>query len=92
VEGIPILGFLQGAHTNWVLVSLVLFLGIFAAVPMVFIPRGKVFGAALNEAMASGTVTERLTIAMRDPVVRAAHVYEVVAILVIIWLMVAKPF
>jgi hypothetical protein len=91
-EGTPILGFLQGAHTNWLLVSLVLFLGILAAVPTIFLPKGKLFGAALEEAIASGSVTERLASAMRDPVVRAAHVYEVVAILVIIWLMVAKPF
>lgn len=92
VEGLPILGFVQGARTNWVLVSLVLFIGIFVLVPTVFIPRGKVFGAALDEAVANGRVTDRLAHALRDPLVRAAHVYEVVAILVIIWLMVVKPF
>jgi uncharacterized membrane protein len=92
VAGVPILGFLQGARTNWLLVSLVLFGGIVVLVPTVFLPRGKVFGAALEEAVAAGSVTDRLGRALRDPVVRAAHVYEVVAILVIIWLMVAKPF
>lgn len=92
VEGLPILGFLQGARTNWLLVSLVLFIGIFVAVPTVFIPRGKMFGAAFEEAIALGRVTDRLSSALRDPLVRLAHIYEVVAILVIIWLMVAKPF
>lgn len=92
VERLPILGFLQGARTNWLLASLVLFIGILIAVPTVFIPRGKVFGAALEEAIATGGVTDRLSSALRDPVVRFAHIYEVVAILVIIWLMVAKPF
>ena len=92
VEGLPILGFLQGAPTNWLLASLVLFIGIFVAVPIVFIPRGKAFGAAFEEAIATGGVTDRLSSALRDPVVRFAHIYEVVAILVIIWLMVAKPF
>jgi hypothetical protein len=29
---------------------------------------------------------------LRDPLVRFAHIYEVVAVLVIIWLMVTKPF
>jgi hypothetical protein len=92
VEGLPILGFLQGGRTNWLLASLVLFLGILVAVPTVFLPRGKVFGEAFADAVATGGVTDRLTSALRDPVVRLAHIYEVVAILVIIWLMVAKPF
>ena len=92
VEGLPVLGFLQGAQTNWLLVSLVLFIGIFVLVPTVFIPRGKVFGAAFEEGIAAGAVTDRLSSALRDPLVRFAHIYEVVAILVIIWLMVAKPF
>jgi len=89
VEGLPILGFLQGAKTNWLLVSLI---GIFVAVPTVFIPRGKVFGVAFEEASATGRVTDLVSSALRDPVVRIAHIYEVVAIVVIIWLMVAKPF
>jgi hypothetical protein len=92
VEGLPILGFLQGARTNWLLASFVLFLGILVAVPTVFLPRGKLFGAAFDEAVATGNVTDRVSRALRDPVVRIAHVYEVVAILVIVWLMVAKPF
>ena len=57
-----------------------------------FIPRGKKFGVAFEEAIATGSVTDQLSRALRDPVVRIAHIYEVVAILVIIWLMVAKPF
>ena len=92
VQGLPILGFLQGARSNWLFVSLLLFVGIFALVPTVFIPRGKRFGAAFDEAVATGSVTVRVSAALRDPVVRAAHIYELVAILVIIWLMVAKPF
>jgi Predicted integral membrane protein (DUF2269) len=92
VEGLPILGFLQGGRTNWLLASVVLFVGILVAVPTVFLPRGKVFGEAFADAIAIGGVTDRLSSALRDPVVRLAHIYEVVAILAIIWLMVAKPF
>src|ERR1700682_27410 len=91
-QGYPILGFLQGARTNWLLISLVLWIGVFALVPAVFIPRGKAFGAALEEAITAGSITDRLEAAFRDPLVRFAHIYELVAILVIIWLMVTKPF
>jgi hypothetical protein len=91
-QGLPILGFLQGARTNWLLISLLLWIGVFALVATVFIPRGRVFGAILEEAVRLGRVTERLAAALRDPVVRFAHIYEIVAVLVIIFLMVAKPF
>jgi hypothetical protein len=91
-QGLPILGFLQGARTNWLLISLVLWIGVFALVPTVFIPRGKVFGALLEEAAREDRVTDRLAAALRDPVVRVAHIYEITALVVIIFLMVAKPF
>jgi uncharacterized membrane protein len=91
IEGLPILGFLQGAHTNWLLVALVLYLSIMVLVPTVFIPRGKRFGATLDDAIRAGGVTDRLKAAFRDPVVRAAHVWELVAIALIIWLMILKP-
>ena len=57
-----------------------------------FIPRGKRFGVAFEEAVAAGSVTDRVSAALRDPVVRLAHIYELAAIVVIIWLMVSKPF
>jgi uncharacterized membrane protein len=91
-QGLPMLGFIQGARTNWLLISLVLWIGVFALVPTVFIPRGKVFGAILEEAVRLDRVTERLAAAFRDPVVRLAHIYEIAALVVIIFLMVTKPF
>jgi hypothetical protein len=69
----------------------VLYLSIMVLVPTVFIPRGKRFGATLDDAIRSGSVTDRLKAAFRDPVVRAAHVWELVAIALIIWLMILKP-
>jgi uncharacterized membrane protein len=91
-QGLPMLGFIQGARTNWLLISLVLWIGVFALVPTVFIPRGRVFGAILEEAVRLDRVTERLAAAFRDPVVRLAHIYEIAALVVIIFLMVTKPF
>ena len=92
IEGVPLFGFIQGAHSNWLLVALILFVTILALVPTVFIPRGRGFGAALDEAAAVGRVTDRLSAAFRDPVVRAAHLWELIALTLIVWLMIAKPF
>ena len=91
-QGLPSLGFIQGARTNWLLISLLLWIGVFALVPTVFLPRGKLFGAALDEAIDQGIVTDRLRGAFRDPVVRLAHIYEIASLVVIIFLMVTKPF
>lgn len=92
VEGLPILGFLQGGHVNWLFAAVLLYVGWQGMVPTIFIPRGKVFQAALDEAVGMGRITSRLTEAFRDPVVRAAHVWELIAIALIIWLMITKPF
>jgi uncharacterized membrane protein len=92
IEGVPLLGFLQGAHSNWLLLALVLYATIMLLVPTVFLPKGRQFQAALDDAIAAGTVTGRLSRAFRDPIVRAAHLWELLAIAVIIWLMIAKPF
>jgi hypothetical protein len=65
---------------------------LFAFVPTVFLPRGKVFEAALEDATAKGTMTPELQRAFADPVVAFARNAELVAVVVIIALMVAKPF
>jgi len=54
VQGWPILGFLQGGAVNWVLVSILIYLSIMVFVVRVFLPRGKLFEAALLEAVARG--------------------------------------
>ncbi len=91
-EGWPILGFMQGGRSNWVLVSLVLFLAINLLVVFVFVPRGKIFERAMREAIVQGRVTPALTAAFHDPMVRAAHYCELVVVALIIALMVLKPF
>jgi hypothetical protein len=62
------------------------------AVPLVFLPRGKLFEEALGGAVEAGRVTPELTAAFRDPVVAAARRYEVAVVVVVLYLMVAKPF
>jgi hypothetical protein len=77
---------------TWLLVALILFLTMVPLVPLVFLPRGKVFDAALAEAVAAGEVTPGLRAALADPAVNAARWYERIVVAVIIVLMVTKPF
>jgi uncharacterized membrane protein len=92
LQGWPLLGFLQGANSNWLLVAVLLFLSQIPLIIFVFLPRGRIFGRALDQAIAQGQVTSELSNAFRDKSVYASHVYELVSTLVVIVLMVAKPF
>jgi hypothetical protein len=92
IRGWPILGFLQGASANWLLVSLVLFLSLIPLVRFVFLPRGKIFEQALQDALAQGQITPELTAAFHDPIVRRAHFVEAFVVAFILYLMVMKPF
>lgn len=92
VEGRSVLGPLTGGGVDWLFVSLLLFLSILPLVPLVFLPRGRVFAAAMAEAEAAGRVTPELAAAWRDPVTRAAHVYELGAVTVVLVLMLSRPF
>jgi uncharacterized membrane protein len=89
----PLFGFLQGSPKNWLLVSFVLFVGISAIIgPLGLVARRKERTRALEEALAQGTVTLRLMAALHDKVVIWFRVVEMVILLVIIILMVTKPF
>ena len=90
--GAPILGFLQGAERNWLLVSNIILLIGFLNVPLIFLPRGKRFRIALEDALARGQMTIELRAHLNDPLVRLAHGYELVSMVVIVYLMVVKPF
>jgi Predicted integral membrane protein (DUF2269) len=92
LEGHSILGPLTGGSVDWLFVSVVLYLSIIPLVPLVFVPRGKVFGAALSDAAQQQRVTPELQAAWTDPVVRAAHIYELGAVTVVLILMLAQPF
>jgi hypothetical protein len=92
IGGFPILGFLQGASQNWLLVSNILLIGILVIIPTVLIPRGKKFEPLLQAALAKGQITPELRAAMNDNTVKLAHRYEEVALIIITALMVLKPF
>jgi hypothetical protein len=81
-----------GLTTGWMLLSVVILLSVIPFVPLVFLPRGKVFEAAMAAARAAGTVTPELRAAFRDPTVAFAHRYELGAVTVVVALMVLKPF
>jgi hypothetical protein len=91
-QGRPFLGPLQGARVDWLFVSVLLYLSIVPLVPLVFLPRGHRFAAAMAEAERRGEVTPALRAAWADPVVRGAHLYELGAVTVVLVLMLAKPF
>ncbi len=92
VEGWPIFGFLQGGASNWLLVTILLLLSVIAAIAFIFVPRGKTFEKALQDAIARGEIIPELRATFQDPVDRWAHRWEEIAVAAIIYLMIAKPF
>lgn len=89
----PLLGFLQGSHVNWLLVSFILYLGISLAIgPLKLVPRRKQRARALEEALTQGRITSELMAALHDKVVVQFRMVELGIVIVIIILMVAKPF
>jgi hypothetical protein len=81
-----------GLTTGWMGISLLLVIPILLMIPLVFIPRGRVFEGAMAEARAEGRVTDELRAAWGDPAVAFARRYELAAIGIIVALMVLKPF
>ena len=92
LRGWPILGFLQGAASNWLLASTLLYLTMVPLIIFIFIPRGKWFGAALQTALTQGKITEELWERFEDRVVHLAHQVEIIVVAAILYLMVMKPF
>ena len=89
----PLLGFLQGSPANWLLLSFILFLGISLAIgPLKLVPRRKQRNHALEEALTQRSLTPELTAALNDPVVARFRTIELVIVVLIIILMVTKPF
>jgi hypothetical protein len=92
IRGWPVLGALQGGNVNWLLAALILYLTLAPLIVWIFLPRGRVFERAFRDARGEGRVTPALTAAFADPVVAAAHAWELTVIGLIIVLMVTKPF
>lgn len=92
-NGWPLLGFLQGAASNWLLVSFVLFVGgSFVVVPLRLVARRRQREKAVEAAMAKGEITPELRAALNDKVVNGFRKVELVVLVFIIILMVTKPF
>ena len=81
-----------GLTTGWMLLSVVVLLPTIALVPLVFIPRGRIFERAMAAARERGFVTPELRAAWHDPAVGFARRYELAAVAIVIVLMVLKPF
>ena len=81
-----------GLTTGWMLLTVLLVVPIIVFIPTIFLPRGRVFEAEMAAARAAGEVTPGLRAAWADPAVAMARRYELGAIVVIVALMVLKPF
>jgi hypothetical protein len=92
LEGYPLFGFLQGGAVNWLLASNLLVLSIIGLIVFIFIPRDKVYAAALEESKTRGEITPALRATFSDPVLVWGHRWENFAGLAVIFLMIVKPF
>ncbi len=84
--------YLTARHPTWIFAALALFLSLWPPVYLIFLPRGKVFGKVLQIAIQEQRITPALRASLADPVVRAASIYELVTVAVVLGLMVLKPF
>jgi uncharacterized membrane protein len=90
--GYPLLGALQGARTNWLLLSLVLSLCMIPIIAVFLAPRRKLRRLALEDAVARGTLTIQLRAALDDRIVLGSRSAEMIITGAILVLMVLKPF
>ena len=81
-----------GLTTGWMLLSVLLIVPAIALVPTVFVPRGRIFEAAMVAAREAGHVTPALRAAWNDRAVTTARRYEIASVALIVALMVVKPF
>jgi hypothetical protein len=81
-----------GLTTGWMIASVILLLSPLPFVPLVFLPRGRIFEAELARAREQGVMTDGLRAAFHDPLVALARRWELTAIGLVVALMVLKPF
>src|SRR5215212_4409208 len=92
IGGHPLLGALQGARANWLLVSLVLSLCMIPIVALLLAPRRKLRRQAFEDAVARRTLTAELRAALDDRIVLGSRTTEMILTGAILVLMVLKPF
>src|SRR6266498_5493780 len=90
--GHPLLGALQGARANWLLVSLALSLGMIPIIVLLLVPRRKLRRLALEDAVAHGALTAELRAALADRIVLGSRTAEMMITGAVLVLMVLKPF
>src|SRR5919199_1789773 len=76
LQGQPLLGVLQGARSNWLLVSLALFVSAIPLIIFVLTPRRKLRLSAREAALARGTIPPERRAALADRAVIASRVVE----------------
>jgi hypothetical protein len=81
-----------GANAGWLIASVVLFLALIPAIPLYLLPARKRRDLAVEASAAAGEVTPALRAALDDRGVRLYRAVELAVVVVITWLMVAKPF
>jgi hypothetical protein len=81
-----------GLTTPWMLVTVLLIVPMIVFVPAILVPRGRLFEAAMADARQKGIITPALRAAWTDRAVAFARRYELVATVLIVALMVLKPF
>ena len=81
-----------GANAGWLIASVVLFLALIPAIPLYLLPARKRRDAAAAASAAAGEITPALRAALDDRGVRLYRAVELAVVVIITWLMVAKPF
>ena len=92
VTGAPIFGFLQGSTQNWLLVSNILLLIGLITVPLVFAPRGRLRPRTCETPSPKASGPRSLHAPGRRQAGAHRARGEIVLVLVIVYLMVFKPF
>ncbi len=92
MERLPLFGFLQGAHGNWLLASTVFYVAVMAIIGVVFIPRRKALDRELALALEANRITTALAAAVSDRAFRWARGAELTLLAAIVVLMVLRPF
>ena len=90
--GWPLLGFLQGGESNWLLVANLILVGGCLLVALIYLPNGKLIASRVASASAVGEITTELRDLLDSARLRHAHRAEYVGLAAIVALMVLKPF
>lgn len=92
MTGAPFLGFLQGAERNWLLVANLLIIFGMLVVLRIFLPVRRQVETWLEQSAPGDPVPDRLLEVLNNRKLQSAYLLEAVSLLVVVALMVFKPF